>query len=96
MPKLLIATTALSVIVFHAVATRAAELTTLWDTLQPNNTIAFSSQGQVPDEAADDFTITNKKDFRVQNVSFLSIFTKENAKIKDITAVFSRVTYKPS
>ena len=79
-----------SVILFNSVAAYAADPVTVWDTLQPNNAIAFSSQGQVPDEAADDFTITNEKGFRVTNISFLGIFTKE-AKIQDINLAFYKV-----
>jgi hypothetical protein len=90
MLKLLLAVTTTSVILFNSVAAYAADPITLWDTLQPNNQIAFSSQGQVPDEAADDFTITNDKGFRVTNVSFLGLFTKE-AKIQDINLAFYKV-----
>ncbi|MGB8699427.1 MAG: hypothetical protein WCD18_08435 [Thermosynechococcaceae cyanobacterium] len=91
MLKLFVATTAFSAIVLHALTTYASGPTTLWNTLQPNNAIAFSSQGQVPDEAADDFTVTNKKGVRVTDVSFLGIFTKEDAKIKDINLAFYKV-----
>jgi hypothetical protein len=91
MLKLFISLTAFSVILFNSVAVYAADLTTLWDTLEPNNAIAFSSQGQVPDEAADDFTITNPNGFRVTNISFLGFFTDDKAKIQDINLAFYKV-----
>jgi hypothetical protein len=91
MLKLFLAIATSSVILSNSVASNAADLTTLWDTLQPNNAIAFSSQGQVPDEAADDFTITNAKGFRVTNVSFIGLFTDQEAKIQDINLAFYKV-----
>jgi hypothetical protein len=91
MKKFLLATTAFSFILFNAIAAHAADLTTVWDTLQPNNAIAFSSQGQVPDEAADDFTITNEKGFQVKKVSFIGFFTGKEAKIEDINLAFYKV-----
>jgi hypothetical protein len=80
-----------SFVLLYSIATPAAELSTLWDTLRPNNAIAFSSQGQVPDESADDFTITNAKGFRVTNVSFLGLFTDQEAKIQDVNLAFYKV-----
>jgi hypothetical protein len=91
MKKFLFATTAFSFILFNAIAAHAADLTTVWDTLQPNNAIAFSSQGQVPDEAADDFTITNEKGFQVKKVSFIGVFTNPEAKIEDVNLAFYKV-----
>jgi hypothetical protein len=90
MLKLFFAVATSSVLLLNSVAAYAAEPVTLWDTLKPNNAIAFSSQGQVPDEAADDFTVTNEKGFRVTNVSFLGLFTQE-AKIEDINLAFYKV-----
>jgi hypothetical protein len=90
MLKLFIAIATSGFILFNSIAAYAADLTTLWDTLQPNNAIAFSSQGQVPDEAADDFTVTNEKGFRVTNVSFIGLFTAE-PNIQDINLAFYKV-----
>lgn len=65
----------------------AASAAVLWDTLQPNSAIAFSSQLDVPTETADDFTVTGNG-FRVTDVSFLGLFSDANAQIEDLDLAF--------
>lgn len=62
----------------------------LWDTLEPNPKIGFSSQLDIPTETADDFTVTGNG-FKVTDVSFLGLFTDESADIKDIDLAFYAV-----
>ncbi len=67
-----------------------AQAATLWNTLQANSAIAFSSQLDAPTETADDFTVTGDG-FRVTNVSFLGLFSDENATIDEIDLAFYQV-----
>jgi hypothetical protein len=75
------------ILLSHANAAQAA---TLWDTLQPNSAIAFSSQLDTPTETADDFTVTGKG-FKVTDVSFLGLFSDPNAQIEDVDLAFYQV-----
>jgi hypothetical protein len=68
----------------------AAQAAVLWDTLQPNSKIGFSSQLDIPTEAADDFTVTGDG-FTVTDVSFLGLFTDQNADVGDIDLAFYSV-----
>jgi hypothetical protein len=67
-----------------------AQAAVLWDTLQPNSKIGFSSQLDIPTEAADDFTVTGNG-FTVTDVSFLGLFSDKNAAIEDIDMAFYSV-----
>jgi hypothetical protein len=68
----------------------AAQAAVLWDTLEPNPKIGFSSQLDIPTEAADDFTVTGKG-FTVTDVSFLGLFSDKDAGIEDIDMAFYSV-----
>lgn len=68
----------------------AAQAAVLWDTLEPNSKIGFSSQLDIPTETADDFTVTGDG-FKVTDVSFLGLFTDESADIEDIDLAFYSV-----
>ena len=68
----------------------AAQAAVLWDTLEPNSKIGFSSQLDIPTETADDFTVTGDG-FKVTDVSFLGLFTDEYADIEDIDLAFYSV-----
>jgi len=63
----------------------------LWDTLNPNSDIAFSSQLDTPTETADDFTVTDPRGFNVQKVSILGLLSDPNAKIDDLDLAFYQV-----
>lgn len=67
-----------------------AQGATLWNTLQPNSTAAFSSQLDIPTETADDFTVTGDG-FKVTDVSFLGLFSDKDAKIDNIDLAFYQV-----
>jgi hypothetical protein len=68
----------------------AAQSAVLWDTLTPNSKIGFSSQLDIPTEAADDFTVTGNG-FTVTDVSFLGLFSDADAEIEDINMAFYSV-----
>jgi hypothetical protein len=85
--QILFTSTVSGILLFQSNTAQAA---TLWNTLQANSAIAFSSQLDIPTETADDFTVTGDG-FTVTNVSFLGLFSEGDAKIDEIDLAFYEV-----
>ncbi len=85
--QVLFTSTVSGILLFQSSTAQAA---TLWNTLEANSAIAFSSQLDTPTETADDFTVTGEG-FTVTNVSFLGLFSDEHATIDEIDLAFYQV-----